>query len=95
MIWGDWMVHNIVIGTPLVDLHHLLAQNPEDWDSVERQQTLFTEQRFLPAILKEAGIVQSTSEVRRNKPVLVTRLDKPDCLWVTWGRKKVYIVVGE
>lgn len=28
----------------------------------------FTETRYLPAVMKEAGIVLSTNEVRKNKP---------------------------
>lgn len=89
------MVQNIVIGTPLVGLSHLLAHDFEDWAKHERFQTHFTNERKLHAILKEAGIVPSISEVRRNRPELMITLDKPDCFWVKWGKKKVYIVVGE
>ena len=67
----------------------------EDWVKNERSQTYFTDERFLPAVLKEAGIVPSTSEVRRNRPELMITVDKPDCFWVKWGKKRVYIVVGE
>jgi hypothetical protein len=89
------MIQNIVIGTPLVGLEHLLAINIEDWELNERKNTMFTEQRSLPVVLKEAGIVPSTGEVRRNRPELIVSLDKPDCFWVKWGKKRVYIVVGE
>lgn len=89
------MVQNIVIGTPLVGLDHLIAYDFEDYAKNERFQTMFTETRSLPAVLKEAGIVPSTGEVRRNRPELVVTLDKPDCFWVKWGKKIVYIVVGE
>ena len=34
-------------------------------------------------------------EVRRNRPELVVTLDKPNCFWVKWGKKIVYVVVGE
>ena len=61
----------------------------------KKEKTLFTETRFLPAIMKEAGIVQSTGEVRRNKPELMITLDKPDCINIKWGKKFLYIVVGE
>ena len=86
---------NAVIGTPLVDPATLLSYDKEDWEKVEKDQTLFTNQRFLPALLKEAGIAPSTNEVRRNRPDLVVTLDKPDCFWVKWGKKKLYIIVGE
>lgn len=89
------MYLNIVIGTPLVDPASLLSYDKEDWERVERAQTLFTNQRFLPAILRDAGIVPSISEVRRNRPDLMVTMDKPDCLWVKWGKKKLYIIVGE
>mgnify|MGYP006909025454 FL=1 len=89
------MYLNIVIGTPLVDPASLLAYDKEDWEHIERKQTLFTNQRFLPAILRDAGIVPSISEVRRNRSDLVVTLDEPDCFWVKWGKKKLYIIVGE
>ena len=89
------MFLNAVIGTPLVDPTTLLSYDKEDWEKVEEDQTLFTNQRFLQALLKEAGIAPSTNEVRRNRPDLVVTLDKPDCFWVKWGKKKLYIIVGE
>lgn len=88
-------IMNVVIGTPLVDPWMLLADDATDWEVNEKQQTLFTEQRYLPAILKEAGIVPSISEVRRNRPDLVITLDKLDCFWIKWGKKRLYIVVGK
>ena len=45
--------------------------------------------------MKEAGIVQSTGEVRRNKPEFMITLNKPDCINIKWGKKFLYIVVGE
>lgn len=89
------MIQNIVIGTPLVDPSLLIAFNKDDWENNEKSQTLFTEERNLPTLLKEAGIVPSISEVRRNRPELMIRLETPDCLWVKWGKKKIYIIVGE
>lgn len=44
--------------------------------------------------MKEAGMVSSTSIVRKNKPELVITLDKLDCLLIKWGKKYLYIVVG-
>jgi len=89
------MYHNIVIGSPLVNPKELLAFDERDWEENEKEKTLFTTQSHLPGALKEAGVVPSTSEVRRNRPDLNILLSKPDCFWVTWGKKKVYVVVGE
>lgn len=89
------MFHNVVIGKPIVDVSSLLAIDERDWEENEKKITLFTEIRFLPAIMKEAGIVQSAGEVRRNKPELCITLDKLDCINLKWGKKFLFIVVGE
>lgn len=89
------MFHNVVVGKPIVDPSILLALDEKDWEESEKKITLFTETRFLPAIMKEAGIVQSTGEVRRNKPELCITLDRLDCINLKWGKKFLYIVVGE
>lgn len=89
------MFQNVVVGKPLVEPASLIALDKRDWEENEKKNTLFTETRFLPAIMKEAGMVQSTGEVRRNKPELCITLDKPDCMNVKWGKKFLYIVVGE
>lgn len=89
------MFHNVVIGEPLVAAWSLLAEDETDWEDNEKKKTLFTNTRFLPAIMKEAGLVSSTSEVRRNKPELCINLDKLDCINIKWGKKFLYIVVGE
>lgn len=89
------MFHNVVVGKPIVDVSSLLAINDRDWEENEKKDTLFTETRFLPAIMKEAGLVQSTGEVRRNKPELCITLDKIDCINLKWGKKFLFIVVGE
>lgn len=89
------MFHNVVVGEPIVDVTSLLAADDRDWEENEKKNTLFTETRFLPAIMKEAGIVQSAGEVRRNKPELCITLDKLDCINLKWGKKFLFIVVGE
>ena len=89
------MFLNVVIGKPLVDPKTLLALDELDWKNNEHPQTLFTETRYLPAVMKEAGVVQSTSEVRKNRPDLNISLENPDCLWVKWGKKRLYVIVGE
>jgi len=89
------MFHNVVIGEPMVRASCLLAIDEDDWENNEKQNTLFTKTRFLPAIMKEAGIVQSTGEVKRNKPEFCVMLNKPDFIRLKWGKKFLFIVVGE
>ena len=89
------MYQNVIIGHPIVEPKNIFATDENDWSLVEKPQTLFTEQRFLPHIMKEAGIVQSISEVRRNRPDLCILLDKPDFLTVKWGKKFLFILIGE
>lgn len=88
------MFHNVVIGTPIVESKELLALDDTDWENNEKDKTLFTDTRFLPEIMKEAGIVKSISEVRKNKPEFMVTLDKLDCLWIKWGKRFLYIIVG-
>ena len=87
------MFQNVVIGYPIVDPKELIALDDRDWES-EKENTLFTNCRFLPNVLKEAGIVKSTSEVRKNKPELVITLDKIDSFMLKYGKKRLYIIVG-
>lgn len=54
------MFHNVVIGKPLVEPWVLLAHDKQDWLETEEKDTLFTDTRFLPAVMKEAGVVSST-----------------------------------
>lgn len=89
------MFHNIVIGKPLVDAWTLISSTEEEFEKSDKSDTLFTEERFLPALLVEAGVVKSRGEVKRNKPELCISLDTPDCLWVKWGKQRIFIIVGE
>jgi hypothetical protein len=89
------MFHNVVIGKPLIEPWVLLAHDRQDWLETEEKDTLFTDTRFLPAIMKEAGIVSSTGEVRRNRPEYCINLNEVDCVNVKWGKKRLYIIVGE
>lgn len=89
------MFHNVVIGKPLVEPWVLLAHDRQDWLETEEKDTLFTDTRFLPAIMKEAGVVSSTGEVRRNRPDLCVTLETPDFINLKWGKKRLFIVVGE
>ena len=89
------MFHNIVIGTPLIEPWKLISENEQEWEDFDKKDTLFTEERFLPALLVDAGVVKSKNEVRRNKPEFLITLNDLDCLWIKWGKKRIYIVVGE
>lgn len=89
------MIQNIVIGKPLVEPWCLISKNKEEFESCDKNNTFFTTERFLPKILVNAGIVKTTSEIKRNKPELWVSLDSLDCLWVKWGKQKIFIIVGE
>ena len=86
---------NVVVGEPVCKPWLMFGYNEVDWEENEKTYTLFTNERFLPKILVEAGLVKSISEVRRNKPELVRTLDKVDFLEVKWGKRKLFIQVGE
>jgi len=87
-------IENIVIDSPMVDPSTIFAYDNKDWEDNEKIKTCYTSERFLPKILKEIGIVKSTSEVRRNKPKLCISLEGPDFLEIKWGKKKCWILVG-
>lgn len=86
---------NVVIGKPLVPAWSLISATEQDFIENDEKYTLYTEERFLPKILVDAGIAKSNSEVRKNKPEFVKTLDKLDCMEVKWGKKRLYIIVGE
>ena len=89
-------IENIVIGTPLVSAKELLSANDSDWANVEFEKTLFTNERYLPNILVQLGIYPSISEIRRNKPELMIRLDKIDFINIKPKKKHpLWIIVGE
>lgn len=89
------MFENIVIGTPLVSPESIFASSREDWEQVERSKTLFTNSRYLPAIMKEVGIAPSIGEVRRNRPELNRVLLDLDFLKIKWGKRFLFILVGK
>ena len=91
-------IENIVIKTPLDNPKEIFSDinNLEnDWLNNEQNKTYFTEETFLPQILVDLGIVKSRSEVKRNKPELFVNLIKYDYLEIKWGKKKLFILVGE
>ena len=89
------MFTNVVINNLLVHPSELFAFDEKDWEENEKANTLFTTETFLPKIMVEAGVVKSTSEVKRNKPELFVNLDKIDFIQVKWGKKFLFIAVGE
>lgn len=89
------MAQNVVIGNPIIPASQLLAYDERDWEENEKDQTLFTKTCFLPAVMKEAGIVKSTGEVIRNRKDLVITMDHPDFMEIKWGKKRLFVVVGE
>lgn len=88
------IVKNIVIGKPICDPWYMFCNEPDEWDTTKKD-ILFTEDRYLPRLMVNCGLVDSISEVRRNKPELMINLDKPDFLEVKWGKSRLYIQVGE
>lgn len=89
------MIENIVIGKPLVELHHLLGDNENDTSFLK--STAFTNERFLPNILKDLGLVKSSSWVRKNKPNLMVELNEIGCIDIQLSKKKkpIHIIIGE
>lgn len=88
------MLQNVVIGKPICEPWLMFSNTPEEFENSDKDETLFTEERFLPRILVDCGVVKSIGEVRRNKPNLVVSLDKPDFIEVKWGKKRVFIQIG-
>ena len=88
-------IENIVIGKPIASEASMFALNEEDWENVEKEKTIWTDERSLAVILKEIGVVKSVSEVRRNKPQYAVKLEKLDFMKVKWGKRKLFVLVGE
>ena len=88
-------IENVVINSPLVSPEEIFASSHKDWINVEQDKTYYTEETFLPRIMVELGVVKSISEVRRNKPGLMKELNEYDYLEIKWGKKKLFILVGE
>lgn len=90
-------VENIVIGKPIVDPSAMFSNDEDDWNSVEKDKTYYTDERFLPRILVNIGIYPSVNEIRRNKPELMVSLDKLDFIdnLKVSKRRMLWILVGE
>lgn len=88
-------IENIVVGKLLVEPECLFAYDYTDWEYVEKEKTLFTQERYLPKIMVECGIVKSANEVRRNQPKLcITLGNSPDFKEIKWGKRKLWIAIG-
>lgn len=81
---------NVQVGYPIVSLSDLIPRE-------EFPDSFSTMSRYLPKIMVEAGIVSSTSEVRRNRPELCKTYpnDMTTCEEIKWGKKRLYVVVGK
>lgn len=89
------MIENVVVGKPLVDPKHFFSANDEEWNKIIKNKVYYTDERFLPKLMIECGVVKSVSEVRRNKPQLVYTLDNTDFITVKWGKKFLWLLIGE
>ena len=61
----------------------------------EKDKTLFTNERYLPRVMVEAGIVKSVSEVKRNKPNYDIVLNELDFMEIKWGKRRLWIGIGK
>lgn len=88
-------VENIVIGKPIVSPESIFSSSNADWINNEEPKTFYTEERFLPKLLVQAGITKSANEIRRNRPDLVRTLDKLSYEEIKIGKRMIFILVGE
>lgn len=83
---------NVVIGNPKCEPWLMFCNTKDEWDETKKE-ILFTNERFLPKIMMECGIVSSINQVRKNKPELMITLDKTDFVEIKWGKKRLFIQV--
>lgn len=90
-------IENVVIGKPIVSEKDIFAIDDNDWETIEKDKTYYTDERFLPRILVDIGIYPSISEIRRNRKDLMITLNKLDFIDKLKVAKKKYlwILVGE
>ena len=88
------IVKDIVIGKPICEPWYMFCNEQNEWNDI-KDNVLFTEERYLPKLMVDCGLVKSISEVRRNRPELIKTLDKPDFIEVKWGKSRLYIQIGE
>lgn len=83
---------NIIVQDSEVNPIEMLCVNDFDWEYIEKQKTIWTNERYLPRILVDSGVVKSTSEVRRNKPEYNITLPQNKYLEIKWGKRKFWIL---
>lgn len=88
------MIKDIIIGEPIVAPWYIFCNEKYEWDEV-KDDIYYTEERFLPKIMVDLGIVKSVSEVRRNQPKLMKELNSLDYLEIKWGKNRLFILVGK
>lgn len=87
-------IENVIIGEPIVAPADLITNGSVEDFHAELEKTLFTDERNLARILVNLKIAKSMNEVRRNRPELIKDLTDLDCFWVKWGKRKLFIIVG-
>lgn len=90
---GKFQFKDIIIGQPIVEPWYIFCNEEHEWDNV-KDDIYYTQERFLPRIMVDLGIVKSVSEVKRNQPHLMCNLDELDYLEIKWGKNKLFILVG-
>lgn len=88
-------IENIVIGKPIVTPESIFSSSHEDWIDNEEPKTLFTEERFLPKALVQAGIAKSANEIRRNRPDLVRVMNELAYEEIKIGKRMIFLLVGK
>jgi hypothetical protein len=88
----DVFIENVVIGTPIVYSAEMFSYSKEDWYYNEVFKTHYSQERYLPKLLVECGLVKSVSEVLRNKIQFKIMLDKLDFIEIKWGKRKLFIL---
>ena len=87
-------IQDVITGKPIVEPWYMFCKEKDEWEEI-KNDIYYTEERFLPRIMVDLGIVKSISEVRRNKPQLMKTLDKLDYIEIKWGKSHLFILVGE
>lgn len=90
----SYQFKNVIIGKPIVEPWYIFCENKDEWEK-EKDEVYYTEERFLPKIMVELGIVKSISEVKRNQPKYMCTLENLDYTEIKWGKNKLFILVGK
>lgn len=88
-------IENVVVGKPIYSPEFLFAIDMNDWMKNELEKTHFTNERYLPQIMIDIGLVGSKREVRKNRPELCVSLEEIKFFEVKWGKRKLWVQVGE